>query len=43
MALFSKQNKEAFIKPLNGDNPVLVQVASIRYAVKSRVWRCTNW
>ena len=26
MALFSKQNKEAFIKPLNGDNPVLVQV-----------------
>ena len=25
MALFSKQNKEAFIKPLNGDNPVLVQ------------------
>ncbi len=27
MALFSKQNKEAFIKPLNGDNPVLVQGA----------------
>jgi len=26
MALFSKQNKEAFIKPLNGDNPILVQV-----------------
>ena len=25
MALFSKQNKEAFIKPLNGDNPILVQ------------------
>ena len=29
MALFSKQNKEAFIKPLNGDNPVLVQVLAI--------------
>ena len=29
MALFSKQNKEAFIKPLNGDIPVLVQVLGI--------------
>lgn len=29
MSLFSKQNKEAFIKPLNGDNPVLVQVLGI--------------
>ena len=29
MALFSKQNKEAFIKPLNGDNPILVQVLRI--------------
>ncbi|WOG05634.1 NADH:ubiquinone reductase (Na(+)-transporting) subunit D [Segatella copri] len=29
MMLFSKQNKEAFIKPLNGDNPVLVQVLGI--------------
>lgn len=29
MALFSKQNKEAFIKPLNGDNPILVQVLGI--------------
>lgn len=29
MELFSKQNKEAFIKPLNGDNPVLVQVLGI--------------
>ena len=29
MALYSKQNKEAFIKPLNGDNPVLVQVLGI--------------
>lgn len=29
MALLSKQNKEAFIKPLNGDNPVLVQVLGI--------------
>ena len=29
MALFSRQNKEAFIKPLNGDNPVLVQVLGI--------------
>ena len=29
MALFSKQNQEAFIKPLNGDNPVLVQVLGI--------------
>ena len=29
MALFSKQNKEAFIKPLNGDNRVLVQVLGI--------------
>ena len=27
--LSSKQNKEAFIKPLNGDNPVLVQVLGI--------------
>lgn len=29
MALFSKQNKEAFIKPLNDDNPILVQVLGI--------------
>mgnify|MGYP001528203744 FL=1 len=29
MALFSKQNKEVFIKPLNGDKPVLVQVLGI--------------
>ena len=29
MALFSKQNKEAFTKPLNGDNPILVQVLGI--------------
>ena len=29
MALFSKQNKEAFMKPLNGDNPILVQVLGI--------------
>ncbi len=29
MALFSKQNKEAFIKPLNGGNPILVQVLGI--------------
>ena len=29
MALFSKQNKEAFIKPLNGDNPILIQVLGI--------------
>ena len=29
MALFSKQNKEAFIKPLNGDNPILVQLLGI--------------
>ena len=29
MALFSKQNKEAFIKPLNGDNPILGQVRGI--------------
>ena len=29
MALFSKQIKDAFIKPLNGDNPVLVQVLGI--------------
>ena len=29
MALFSKQNKEAIIKPLNGDNPILVQVLGI--------------
>lgn len=29
MALFSKQNKEAFIKPLSGDNPILVQVLGI--------------
>ena len=39
MALFSKQNKEAFIKPLNGDNPVLVQVLGIcsALAVTSRL------
>ena len=29
MALFSKQNKEAFSKPLNLDNPVMVQVLGI--------------
>lgn len=29
MALFSKKNKEAFSKPLNLDNPVLVQVLGI--------------
>ena len=29
MALFSKQNKDAFIKPRNGDNPILVQVLGI--------------
>ena len=29
MALFSKQNKEAFSKPLNLDNPILVQVLGI--------------
>ena len=33
MALFSKQNKEAFIKPLNGDNPILVQVLGLRSAL----------
>ena len=39
MALFSKQNKEAFIKPLNGDNPVLVQVLGIcsAFAVTSQL------
>ena len=29
MALLSKQNKEAFAKPLNLDNPILVQVLGI--------------
>ena len=29
MSLFSKQNKEAFSKPLNLDNPILVQVLGI--------------
>ena len=29
MSLFSKQNKEAFIKPLNLDNPIMVQVLGI--------------
>ena len=29
MALFSKQNKEAFLKPLNLDNPIMVQVLGI--------------
>ena len=29
MTLFSKQNKEAFSKPLNLDNPILVQVLGI--------------
>lgn len=29
MSLFSKQNKEAFISPLNLDNPIMVQVLGI--------------
>uniref|UniRef100_A0AB33JIM3 Na(+)-translocating NADH-quinone reductase subunit D n=1 Tax=Prevotella sp. GTC17260 TaxID=3236796 RepID=A0AB33JIM3_9BACT len=29
MALFSKQNKETFINPLNLDNPIMVQVLGI--------------
>ena len=29
MSLFSKQNREVFIKPLNLDNPVLIQVLGI--------------
>ena len=29
MALFSKQNKEVFISPLNLDNPIMVQVLGI--------------
>ena len=29
MALFSKENKEAFSKPLNLDNPIMVQVLGI--------------
>lgn len=29
MSLFSKQNREVFIKPLNLDNPILVQVLGI--------------
>lgn len=29
MSLFSKQNKEVFINPLNQDNPILVQVLGI--------------
>ena len=29
MSLFSKQNKEAFINPLNLDNPIIVQVLGI--------------
>ena len=29
MSLFTKQNKEAFINPLNLDNPILVQVLGI--------------
>ena len=29
MSLFSKQNKEAFINPLNFDNPIMVQVLGI--------------
>ena len=33
MALFSKQNKEAFSKPLNLDNPILVQVLGICSAI----------
>ena len=37
--LFSKQYKEAFIEPLNGDNPVLVQVLGIcsAWAVSSQL------
>ena len=39
MSLFSKQNKEAFINPLNLDNPILVQVLGIcsALAVTSRL------
>ena len=33
MSLFSKQNKEAFINPLNLDNPIMVQVLGICSAV----------
>ena len=29
MSLFSKQNREVFINPLNRDNPILVQVLGI--------------
>ena len=29
MSLFSKQNKEAFINPLNLDNPIMIQVLGI--------------
>ena len=29
MALFSKQNKEVFVNPLNLDNPIMVQVLGI--------------
>ncbi len=29
MALFSKQNRDAFVKPLNLDNPILAQVLGI--------------
>ena len=29
MSLFSKQNKEAFVNPLNLDNPIMVQVLGI--------------
>ena len=29
MSLFSKQNREVFINPLNLDNPVLIQVLGI--------------
>ena len=29
MSLFSKQNREVFINPLNLDNPILVQVLGI--------------
>ncbi len=38
MSLFSKQNREVFINPLNLDNPVLIQVVSIiRKTIPNRI------
>lgn len=45
MSLFSKQNREVFINPLNLDNPVLIQVLGIcsALAVTSQLNLLSSW